>query len=152
MSYLKLTRWLRTSYLGSSKADPRSNNVVNSNQTSLIRAIARARPTSKGGRVDHQNHDFLTVQWLLNSEPLFFLRWWAGDDHERLWRIQDHNLGKIQHRQRCESKARGGVLGCLSMISMYENVTASVDWYRGYRYRLLTVRLLVWFPSPPTLV
>ena len=29
------------------------------------------------------------------------------------------------------------------MISMYENVTASVDWYRGYRYRLLTARLLV---------
>ena len=65
---------MRTGYLGSSKADPRSNNVVNSNQTSLIRAIARARPTSKGGSVDHQNHDFLTVQWLLNSkkEPLFF--------------------------------------------------------------------------------
>ena len=29
------------------------------------------------------------------------------------------------------------------MISMYENMMASVDWYRGYRYRLLTARLLV---------
>ena len=36
------------------------------------------------------------------------------------------------------------------LISMYENVTASVDWYRGCR--LVTARLLVRFPSPPTLV
>ena len=34
------------------------------------------------------------------------------------------------------------------MISMYENMTASVDWYRGYRYRLVTAMLLVRFPSP----
>src|SRR4029434_886191 len=47
-------------------------NVVNSNQTSLIRAIAGGRPTSKGGSVDHQNHDFLTVQWLLNSKRVYF--------------------------------------------------------------------------------
>ena len=26
------------------------------------------------------------------------------------------------------------------MISMYENMMASVDWYRGYRYRLVTTR------------
>ena len=38
------------------------------------------------------------------------------------------------------------------IISMHENVTASVDWYRGYRYWLLTARLLVRFPSPPTLL
>ena len=61
ISQFKLLRWLRTGYLGSSTADPRSNDVVNSNHTSLIRAIARACPTSKGGSVDHQNHDFLTV-------------------------------------------------------------------------------------------
>ena len=99
ISQFKLTRWLRTGYLGSSKADLRSNNVVNSNQTSVIRVIARAHPTLKGGSFDHQNHDFLTVQWLLNLKK-------AGDDNEPLWRIQDHNHGKIQHRHRCKSKTR----------------------------------------------
>ena len=28
-------------------------------------------------------------------------------------------------------------------ISMYENLIASVDWYRGYHYRLVNARLLV---------
>src|SRR4029434_4203803 len=93
ISQFKLPRCLRTGYLGSSTADPRSNNVVNSNQTSLIRVIVCARPTSKGGSIDHQNHDFLRVQWLPNSkkeplekEPLEkeLLRWRAGDEHERL--------------------------------------------------------------------
>ena len=45
---------MKTGYLGSSKADPRSDNVINSNQTSVIRVIACARPTSKGASVDHQ--------------------------------------------------------------------------------------------------
>lgn len=60
--------------LGSSKADQRSNSHLNLKQMSVIRTIARARPTSEGGRVDHQNHDFLTVPQQINSknEPLFF--------------------------------------------------------------------------------
>src|SRR4029434_2584500 len=33
-----------------------------------------------------------------------------------------------------------------TLISMYEYITASVNWYRGYRYRLVTARLLVRFP------
>ena len=37
-------------------------------------------------------------------------------------------------------------------ISMYEYMTASVNWYRGYCYRLVTARLLVRIPSPPTSV
>ena len=131
MSYLKLTRWLRTSYLGSSKADPRSNNVVNSNQTSLIRVIASARPTSKGGRVDHQNHDFNgTMATKLKERASFFLRWRAGDDHERLWRIQDHNHGKIQHRHRCESKTRSMAkysrqVKCVSVGKMYRLILSA---------------------------
>jgi len=54
ISHLKLTRWLKSGYLGFSKTDRRSNNLVNWNQTSAIRIVACARPTSKGGSVDHQ--------------------------------------------------------------------------------------------------
>ena len=71
---------MRTGYIAPSKADPQSNNAVNLNQTKLIRAIARARPTSKGRSVVHQNHDFFFFYgtMVLNSkkEPLFF---YAGE-------------------------------------------------------------------------
>lgn len=46
-------------YLGSLKADPRSKRLDSLNQTSVIRLIARARPTLEGGTVDHRNQDFL---------------------------------------------------------------------------------------------
>ena len=46
----------------------------------------RARPTSKGGRVDHQNHTLFNgaMASKLKERASFFLRWRAGDDHERL--------------------------------------------------------------------
>src|SRR4029434_8068468 len=73
-SPLTLASLLRRANIGSSTAHPPPNHVVHFNQAQLIRAIARARPTSNGRSIDHQNHDFLMVQWLLNSkkEPLFF--------------------------------------------------------------------------------
>ena len=48
ISPLTLVSSLRTGYIGSSKAGPHPNHVVNFNQAKLIKAIARARPTSKG--------------------------------------------------------------------------------------------------------
>src|SRR4029434_4901671 len=36
------------------------------------------------------------------------------------------------------------------VISMYEYLTASVNWYRGFLYRVESVRLLVRIPSPPS--
>ena len=47
-SPLRLASSLRTANIGSSTADPPPNHVVNFTQAKLIRAIARARPTSKG--------------------------------------------------------------------------------------------------------
>src|SRR4029434_6670038 len=37
------------------------------------------------------------------------------------------------------------------LISMYEYVTASVNWYRGYRYRLVIAMFLVRFPVEASL-
>ena len=36
------------------------------------------------------------------------------------------------------------------VISMYEYLTASVHWYRGFLYRFESARLLVRIPSPPS--
>src|SRR4029434_2092529 len=117
---------MRTGYLGSSKADPRSNNVVNFNQTSLIRAIARARPTSKGGSVDHQNHDFLTVQWLLNSkkEPLCF----SAGEQEMIVNAYEEYKTIMMAKSNTAARARqeavyGAVYGG---ISMYVYIMTSV--------------------------
>jgi len=52
--------------LGFLKADPPSNYLVGLNQASVLGMIARARPTSKGGSVDHRNHDFITAQSQIN--------------------------------------------------------------------------------------
>src|SRR4029434_2654266 len=84
----------------------------------------------------------------LNSKKraLFFLRWRAGDEHERLLRIQHHNHGKIQHHHRCESKVCWDVY---ILISMYEYLMASVSWYGGYLYGCASAWLLVQIPSPP---
>src|SRR4029434_9524584 len=65
---------MRTANIGSLTADPHPNHVVNFNQAKVIMAFARACPTSKGGRVDHQNHDFfnVTMATKLKKGPLFF--------------------------------------------------------------------------------
>lgn len=60
---LKLTQWLKPGFLGSSEADPHSNSPGSFNQTSVI---IIAHPTTKGGRVDHRNHDSLTAQRQIN--------------------------------------------------------------------------------------
>ena len=114
-SPLRLASWLRTANIGSLTADPHPNHVVNFNQAKVIMAFARARPTSKGRKGWSPKQWFSNGIMVLNSKKraLFFLRWRAGDEHERLWRIQDHNHGKIQHRHRCESNTRSGVWGCL---------------------------------------
>ena len=56
------------------------------------------------------------------------------------------NHGKIQHHHRCESKVCWGVY---RVISIYESLTASVSWYRGFVYRFESAWLLVQIPSPP---
>jgi len=52
----------------------RLTKLVNSNQTSVIRIVALALPTSKRGSVNQQNHAFLTALSQINSkeESLFF--------------------------------------------------------------------------------
>ena len=52
-SLLTLAGWLRTVNIGLSMADPLPNHVDNFNQAKLIRASARARPTSKGPTNPH---------------------------------------------------------------------------------------------------
>ena len=133
-SPLTLASWLRTANIGSSTAHPPPNHVVHFNQAKLIRAIARARPTSKGRKGRSPKQWFSNGIMVLNSKKraLFFLRWRVGDEHERLWRIQDHNHGKIQHHHRCESKVCWDVY---MVISMYECLTASVHWHRGFLYQ-----------------
>ena len=88
----------------------------------------------KAGKVDHQNHDFLTVQWLLNSkkEPLFFsageqeMIMNAYEEYKTIIMAKSNTATAVRARQEevCED-----VYG---VISMYEWATASVTWYRGY--------------------
>src|SRR4029434_6503946 len=106
---------MRTGYIGSSTAYPRSNHVVNLNQTKFIRASLRARPTSKGGRVDHQNHDFLTVQWLLNSKKraLFFS---AGEQEMNMNAYEEYKtiiMAKFNTATAVRARQEAGVLGSL---------------------------------------
>src|SRR4029434_5590281 len=92
---------MRTGYIGSSTTDPRSNHVVNLNQTKFIRASARARPTSKGDRVDHQNHDFFFYgTMVLNSkkEPLFF---YAGEQ-EMIMNAYEEYKTIIMAKSKCD--------------------------------------------------
>ena len=65
--------------------DPHPNHVVNFNQANLSWHLRVHVLLQKAGKVDHQNHDFLTVQMAtkLKERISFFLRWRAGDDHER---------------------------------------------------------------------
>src|SRR4029434_1166944 len=68
----------------------------------------------------------------LKESVSFFLRWRAGDDHERLCTIQDHNHGKIQHRHRCESKTRRCVWGCVwddIYVCIYISTSVRVVWW-----------------------
>src|SRR4029434_1478529 len=96
------------------------------NQTSLIRAIAGARPTLKGGKVEHQNHDFLTVQWLLNSkkEPLFF----SAGEQEMIMNTYEECKTIIMAKSNTASAARArqeAVYGAVyGPISMYVCITA----------------------------
>src|SRR4029434_6979106 len=65
---------LRTPNIGSLTADPHPNHVVNFNQAKLLRAIARARPTSKGRKGRSPKKLFSNGTMVLNSKKraLFF--------------------------------------------------------------------------------
>ena len=73
-SPLTLASWLRTANIGSLTADPHPNHVVNFKQTKLIRAIAHARPTSKGRKGRSPKPWFSNGIMVLNSKKraLFF--------------------------------------------------------------------------------
>ena len=102
-------------------------------RTRLIRVIARVRPTSKGGSVNHQNHDFLIVQWLLNSkrEPLFF----SAGEQEMIMNAYEEYKTIIMAKSNTATAARArqeAVYGAVyAGIFMYVEITVSVIWYSG---------------------
>ena len=49
-------------------------------------------------------------------------------------KVMLHDHGKIQHHHRCESKVCWDVY---RVISMYEYLTASVNWYRVFFHRFV---------------
>ena len=108
----------------------------------------------KGGKVNHQNHDFLTVQWLLNSkkEPLFF----SAGEQEMIMNAYEEYKTIIMAKSNTATAARArqeAVYGAVyAGISMYEYLTASVHWYRGFLYQFESAWVLVQIPSPPSLM
>ena len=77
----------------------------------------------KGGKVDHQNHDFLTVQWLLNSkkEPLFF----SAGEQEMIMNAYEEYKTIIMAKSNTATAARARQEAVYGGISMYVCITTS---------------------------
>src|SRR4029434_1056470 len=99
----------------------------------------------KAVKVDHQHHDFYNDTVVLTSKkkhPFFS----AGEQKMVMNAYEEYKtiiMVKFNTATAVRARQEEVCWDVYRMISMYENMTASVDWYRGYRYWLLTLRLLV---------
>src|SRR4029434_7711047 len=99
----------------------------------FIRTIARARPTSKGTIVDHQNHDFLPVQWLINSmnETLFFsagereMIMNAYEEYKTIIMAKSNTATAVRAR---EEAVDGAVYGVIFMYVLTQPSVRVVGW------------------------
>src|SRR4029434_5946239 len=89
----------------------------------------------KAGKVDRQNNDFLTNGSKIKEKGSLFS---AGEQELNMNAYEEYKtiiMAKFNIATAVRARQEAVCWDVYRMISMYENVTASVDWYRGYRYR-----------------
>ena len=85
----------------------------------------------KAVKVDHQNHDFLTVQWLLNSKkaPLYF----SAGEQEMIMNAYEAYKTIIMAKSNTATAEReravyGAVYGAISMYVLIQPSVRVVGW------------------------
>src|SRR4029434_10768710 len=106
----------------------------------------------KAVKVDHQNHDFLMVKWLLNSKKVYIF-FSAGEQEMIMNAYEEYKtiiMAKSNTATAVRARQEAVYEAVYAVISMYEYLTASVSWYRGFLYWFESALFLVQLPSPPS--